>query len=129
MTGPKLLIACVDSELRNRCFDEAAALGLRVDAVGNQKGLTKRLSKDSYDLVIHQGALEFGDTVPENLLELQADDDLKGFKEKIESLIEVPEFDPESVGDLPSASSLPWKPNEPARKKLRDGDGHNADAP
>jgi len=127
LTGPKILIACVDTDLRNGCFDGAGAIGLRADAVGDQKGLKKRLSKDSYDLVILQGDLQADDLGEAKLLELEEGADISNIGERIKSLIEVPEFDPESVEDLPPASPLPWKKNMPTKKKAKTKDEHSGD--
>ena len=125
MEGPKILVACVDTTLRNGCFDAAGSMGLRADAVGNQKGLTKRLSKDSYDLVILQGDLNAEPLGEAKTLELQEGADLSDIGDRIKALIEVPEFDPESVEDLPLASPLPWKKDQPAKRKAKPRDEHS----
>ena len=127
MAGPKILIACVDSTLRHGCFDAAGAIGLRADAVGNQKGLSKRLAKDSYDLVILQGDLNAEPLGDAQTLELQEGADISDIGDRIKALIEVPEFDPESVEDLPPASPLPWKKNEPVKRKAKTRDEHTGD--
>ena len=127
MAGPKILIACVDTTLRNGCFDAAGAIGLRADAVGNQKGLSKRLAKDSYDLVILQGDLNAEPLGDAQTLELQEGADISDIGDRIKALIEVPEFDPESVEDLPPASPLPWKKNEPVKRKAKTRDEHTGD--
>ncbi len=127
MTGPKILIACVDTTLRNGCFDGAGAIGLRADAVGDQKGLTKRLSKDTYDLVILQGDLQAAELGSAKLLELEEGADISDIGDRIKGLIEVPEFDPESVEDLPLASPPPWQRDMPAKKKAKTRDEHSGD--
>ena len=127
MTGPKILIACVNTEIRNGCFDAAGSIGLRADAVGNQKGLNKRLAKDSYDLVILQGDLKADDVGEAKMLELEDGTDISTIGDQIKGLIEVPDFDPESVEDLPLASPLPWKKDAPVKRKPRTRDEHSGD--
>jgi len=46
------LIACKDARLRVRAFDRLAALGYRVDAVGDLLAIERRLAKDDYDLIV-----------------------------------------------------------------------------
>jgi hypothetical protein len=49
------LIACRDARLRVRAFDRLAALGYRVDAVGDRLAIERRLAKDDYDLIVTDG--------------------------------------------------------------------------
>ena len=127
MTGPKILIACVTTDLRNGGLDGAGAIGLRADAVGDQRSLSKRLSKDSYDLVILQGDLKVDDLGEAKMLALEEGADISNIGDQIKSLIEVPDFDPESVGDLPPASPLPWKKSSPVKRKPRTRDEHSGE--
>jgi hypothetical protein len=46
------LIAAKDARLRVRAFDRLAALGYRVDAVGDSLAIERRLAKDDYDLIV-----------------------------------------------------------------------------
>jgi hypothetical protein len=57
------LIAAKDARLRVRAFDRLAALGYRVDAVGDLIAVDRRLAKDDYDLIVTD-VLELPD-VPE----------------------------------------------------------------
>jgi DNA-binding response OmpR family regulator len=46
------LVAAVDARLRVSAFDHLAALGYRVDAVGDAVAVGRRLAKDQYDLIV-----------------------------------------------------------------------------
>ena len=46
------LVAAVDANLRTAAFDRLAAMGYRVDAVGDARGVSRRLEKDHYDLIV-----------------------------------------------------------------------------
>ncbi len=46
------LVAAIDARLRKAAFDRLAALGYRVDAVGDARGLSRRLEKDRYALIV-----------------------------------------------------------------------------
>ncbi len=47
-----ILVAAVDSPLRTEAFQRLAALGCRVDAVGDLQAAERRLLKDQYDLIL-----------------------------------------------------------------------------
>ncbi len=60
MTTPRhnVLVMFLDADLRQQAFDELAAMGLRVDGVGDLASWQRRLAKDDYDLlVVEAGAV------------------------------------------------------------------------
>lgn len=48
----KALVAAADARLRDAAFDRLATLGYRVDAVGDDRAVARRLEKDVYDLLV-----------------------------------------------------------------------------
>ena len=65
MTGPKVLVACSDSELRMSCFNRVSALGVRADAVGDQKGFGRRTDKDKYQMILHDSGIDEEEKIDE----------------------------------------------------------------
>ncbi|HIA27413.1 MAG TPA: hypothetical protein EYN79_04725 [Planctomycetes bacterium] len=61
MNRQQILVACHDAVLRQETFDRIGALGYRVDAVGDREALSKRLEKETYDLIVHDEPLSPGD--------------------------------------------------------------------
>lgn len=57
MNRQQILIACHDASLRLESFDRVGALGFRIDAVGDDRGLSRRLAKDTYALLVHDRLL------------------------------------------------------------------------
>ena len=110
MTGPKVLVACFDSELRSACFNRISALGVRVDAVGDQRGLVRRLKRDEYVLVLHDGALELPPEISESahLVEPGGALDL-ALEERVRAILEIPERLPEEDEGLPEGNRPPWE--------------------
>ncbi|NRA75083.1 MAG: hypothetical protein HRU16_04005 [Planctomycetes bacterium] len=110
MTGPKVLVACFDTELRSSCFDRISALGVRVDAVGDQRGLSRRLKKDDYALVLHDGVLELPDDISDStqLIEPGGAFD-QALEERVREILEVPERIPEDDEGLPEGNRPPWE--------------------
>jgi len=108
MTGPKVLVACVDSELRMSCFNRVSSLGVRVDAVGDQRGFARRTEKDEYKMILHDGALEIAEDAAEHVLLVEPDGELdKDLEERVRTLLDVPvrEIDEdEKIEDPPP----PW---------------------
>ncbi|MEC9476794.1 MAG: hypothetical protein VX764_07130 [Planctomycetota bacterium] len=110
MTGPKVLIACSDSELRSNCFNRVSALGVRVDAVGDQRSLSRRLKKDEYVMVLHDGALEIPSELEDcsHLIEPGGALDL-ALEERVRTILEIPERAPEENEGLPEGNRPPWE--------------------
>ena len=110
MTGPKVLVACLDAELRSSCFNRVSALGIRVDAVGDQRGLSRRLEKDEYALVLHDGGLELPAEISESaqLIEPGSAFD-KALEERVREILKVPERVPEEEEGLPEGNRPPWE--------------------
>ncbi len=110
MTGPKVLVACFDSELRSSCFDRISALGVRVDAVGDQRGLSRRLKKDDYALVLHDGALELPDDISASAQLIEPGGALdQALEERVREILKVPERTPEDDEGLPEGNRPPWE--------------------
>ncbi len=110
MTGPKVLVACANSELRVRCFDRVSSLGVRVDAVGDQRGLDRRLGKDEYALILHDGALQISKELADVSHHVEVGSDLEiELEERVRIILEVPERIPEEEEELPEGDLPPWK--------------------
>lgn len=108
--GPKVLIACFDAELRSSCFNRVSALGVRVDAVGDQRSLVRRLKKDEYVLILHDGSLEIPAEAEENAQLIEAGGALdQALEERVRALLELPERTPEDDEGLPKGNRPPWE--------------------
>ena len=108
MTGPKVLVACSDSELRMSCFNRVSALGVRVDAVGDQRGLGRRTEKDQYQMILHDSGVEVDKTSADHVLLVESDSELdKDLENQVRTLLEVPvrNIDEEEKIDEPPP---PW---------------------
>jgi hypothetical protein len=91
MTGPKVLVACSDSELRMSCFNRVSALGVRVDAVGDQKGLGRRTEKDKYQMILHDSGIEVEETSADHVLLVESNSELeKDLENQVRTLLDVP---------------------------------------
>ena len=91
MTGPKVLVACSDSELRMSCFNRVSALGVRVDAVGDQRGLGRRTEKDQYQMILHDSGVEVDKTSADHVLLVESNSELeKDLENQVRTLLDVP---------------------------------------
>ncbi len=111
MTGPKALVACSDSQLRMNCFDRVTALGIRADAVGDQRGFDRRTEKDQYTIILHDGVLDIPEDSAKHLLLLEAETELDdAWAEQVRKLLDVPVRDLEEEDDLENPPP-PWLKN------------------
>ena len=111
MTGPKVLVACSDSELRMSCFNRISALGVRVDAVGDQRGLGRRTEKDQYKMILHDSGIEVDEEAADHVLLVETDGPLdKDLEDQVRTLLEVPvrDIDEEEKFEEPQP---PWMKN------------------
>ena len=111
MTGPKVLVACSDSELRMSCFNRVSALGVRADAVGDQKGFGRRTDKDKYQMILHDSGIEVEENAADHVLLVESNNVLeKDLENQVRTLLEVPlrNIDEEEKIDEPPP---PWLKN------------------